>query len=405
MSSDIVNLLLSSLWPLHSPQWKNHFTPWKASLSRLLSHRFSWSPSSFTGSFSWVSTLGLTASTHSQNSPPIQFCSGLMSLFALAWYQDFEKLPPANGFQMFHLHLTHLPQAQIHMSDHILDVSLGCSTTSSNSIWPKPSSWLPSHQTSSSAVFNHFSFLTPHILSISKLCCLCLQSISKLTYFYLCYSHPGLRLGPSHLAYRNCFLLGLFDSIIAFHGPLILSPNFIEFYKYQSWIMTVKFSCSVVSDSLWPHGLQHTRLSCPSPTPRAYSIKLTSIKLVMPSNHLIVCRPLLLLPSIFPSIRAFSSESVLPPIKPFLCIYITETKSKLPGSSQNLDLTCLLPPSGLSLFSYAVTLKAVVSLSLQGSSSSTPDSFPPWDPGFSSSLPGVLCPASLPGLHLLFRIW
>ena len=32
-----------------------------------------------------------------------------MSLFALVWYQDFEKLPPANGFQIFHLHLTHLP--------------------------------------------------------------------------------------------------------------------------------------------------------------------------------------------------------------------------------------------------------------------------------------------------------
>ena len=31
-----------------------------------------------------------------------------------------------------------------------------------------------------------------------------------------------------------------------------------------------KFSCSVVSDSLWPHGLQHARLSCPSPTPRVY---------------------------------------------------------------------------------------------------------------------------------------
>ena len=37
--------------------------------------------------------------------------------------------------------------------------------------------------------------------------------------------------------------------------------------------------------------------------------KLTSIKLVMPSNHLILCRPLLLLPSIFPSIRVFSNES------------------------------------------------------------------------------------------------
>ena len=35
--------------------------------------------------------------------------------------------------------------------------------------------------------------------------------------------------------------------------------------------MSVKFCCSVMSDSLWPHGLQHTRLPCPSPTPRAYS--------------------------------------------------------------------------------------------------------------------------------------
>ena len=41
-------------------------------------------------------------------------------------------------------------------------------------------------------------------------------------------------------------------------------------------------------------------------------LKLMSVELVMPSNHLILCRPLLLLPSIFPSIRVFSSESVLP---------------------------------------------------------------------------------------------
>ena len=40
-------------------------------------------------------------------------------------------------------------------------------------------------------------------------------------------------------------------------------------------------------------------------------LKLMSIKLVMPSNHLILCRPLLLLPSIFPSIRVFSSDSLL----------------------------------------------------------------------------------------------
>ena len=40
-------------------------------------------------------------------------------------------------------------------------------------------------------------------------------------------------------------------------------------------------------------------------------LKLMTIKSVMPSNHLILCRPLLLLPSIFPSIRVFSNESVL----------------------------------------------------------------------------------------------
>ena len=40
--------------------------------------------------------------------------------------------------------------------------------------------------------------------------------------------------------------------------------------------------------------------------------KLVSIESVMPSNHLIFCRPLLLLPSVFPSIRVFSNESVLP---------------------------------------------------------------------------------------------
>ena len=37
------------------------------------------------------------------------------------------------------------------------------------------------------------------------------------------------------------------------------------------WITTVQFSRSVVSDYLWPHGLQHVRLPCPSPTPEAYS--------------------------------------------------------------------------------------------------------------------------------------
>ena len=65
-----------------------------------------------------------------------------------------------------------------------------------------------------------------------------------------------------------------------------------------------------MSYSLWPHWLQHSRLPCPLPTHGAYS-KLMSMALVMPSNHLILCCPLLLPPSIFPSIRVFSNESTL----------------------------------------------------------------------------------------------
>ena len=72
---------------------------------------------------------------------------------------------------------------------------------------------------------------------------------------------------------------------------------------------SVQFS-SVMSDSLQPHGLLHARLPCPSPTPGA-SPKPMSIELVMPSNHLILCHPLLLLPSISPSIRVLSNKSVL----------------------------------------------------------------------------------------------
>ena len=86
------------------------------------------------------------------------------------------------------------------------------------------------------------------------------------------------------------------------------------FFSLYSFIFSrmsynsVQFSHSVVSDSLQPHGLQHAYLSI---TNSQSLHKLMSIELVMSSNHLILCRPLLLPPSIFPSIRVFSSESVL----------------------------------------------------------------------------------------------
>ena len=60
---------------------------------------------------------------------------------------------------------------------------------------------------------------------------------------------------------------------------------------------------SVMSDSLRPNGPQHVRLPCPSPSPGAWSNSCPS--------HLILCRPLLILPLIFPSIRIYSNDSAL----------------------------------------------------------------------------------------------
>ena len=70
------------------------------------------------------------------------------------------------------------------------------------------------------------------------------------------------------------------------------------------------FSNSVVSESLWPHGLQHARLLCPSPTPRVCTNPCSSSQWYHPTI-LSFCRPLLSLPSIFPSISVFSKESGL----------------------------------------------------------------------------------------------
>ena len=78
--------------------------------------------------------------------------------------------------------------------------------------------------------------------------------------------------------------------------PMLLHPS-------------VQFRHSVMSDSFRPHGPQHTRLPCPLPTPRACSDSCLLSRwchLTISSSH-----PLHLLPSTIPSIRVFSSESVL----------------------------------------------------------------------------------------------
>ena len=151
--------------------------------------------------------------------------------------------------------------------------------------------------------------------------------------FWLCAGHTILYHFP---------FLSFFISQIAYHGPLSLFHNPLMSSNPSCWLRAVflnffslllphpfldilfpndHFSCtfdnidilyllfsrSVVSNSLWTHGLQHARPSCPSPTPRACSNSCSLSRWC----HLIFCRPLLLLPSILPSIRVFSNESIL----------------------------------------------------------------------------------------------
>ena len=71
-----------------------------------------------------------------------------------------------------------------------------------------------------------------------------------------------------------------------------------------------QFTHSIMSDSLWQGPAAHQ--ASLSITSSWSLLKLVSIELVKPSNHLILCRPLLLPPSIFPSLRVFSNESILP---------------------------------------------------------------------------------------------
>ena len=78
---------------------------------------------------------------------------------------------------------------------------------------------------------------------------------------------------------------------------------------WHHWLNGHQVNCSVMSGSSQPHGLQHTRFPCPSPTPGVHSDSCPLHRWCHP--NIILCHPLLFLPSIFPSIKVFSNESVL----------------------------------------------------------------------------------------------
>ena len=77
-------------------------------------------------------------------------------------------------------------------------------------------------------------------------------------------------------------------------------------------VHSVQFSCSVMFNSFRPHRLYIAHQASLSITNSQSLLKLMPIESVMPSNHLILCHLLLLLPSTFPSITVFSHEPVLP---------------------------------------------------------------------------------------------
>ena len=94
-----------------------------------------------------------------------------------------------------------------------------------------------------------------------------------------------------------------------FYGNLWEKPSARGLGQETHMRRTLLFSDPVVCDSLRPHGLQHARLPHPSLSPGVCSNSCPES--VMPSNHLVLCHPLLSLPSVFPSIRVFSNELAL----------------------------------------------------------------------------------------------
>ena len=98
---------------------------------------------------------------------------------------------------------------------------------------------------------------------------------------------------------------------------LLITIKMVELRKAEQLFQELQLSgqfavdqslgCAQLSATPWPAARQGSL----SITISRSLLKLTSIESMMPSSHLILCRPFLVLPSIFPSIRVFSNESVL----------------------------------------------------------------------------------------------
>jgi len=130
------------------------------------------------------------------------------------------------------------------------------------------------------------------------------------------------------------------------HGHFFWSEHFFFFFICFSSVKS--HSCVWLFVTPWPTACQASL----SITNSQSLLKLMSIELVMPSNHFILCHPLLLLPSIFPSIRVFSKESFLcirwPKYWHFSFIYLFITK----------ELSCSFHYWSLQIGTYPLTFNS-----------------------------------------------
>ena len=95
------------------------------------------------------------------------------------------------------------------------------------------------------------------------------------------------------------------DNDLILDRVLLIANSFMSFFILHLLFSSVQFSCSVLSDSLRLHELQHARPPCPSPNPEVYPNSCPSSRWCHPA----ICP--LLLPPIPPNIRVFSNESTL----------------------------------------------------------------------------------------------
>ena len=137
---------------------------------------------------------------------------------------------------------------------------------------------------------------------------------------------PGRDSEKGDMLYRvffevNCYVLNSLSFSLEenpFHGARVRNGWFIKHFVGEREFQSVQLLSLV---RLFVAPWTATRQASLSVTNPWNLLKLISIELVMPSNHLILCHPLLILPSIFPSIRVFSSESALRITWPKYCSF------------------------------------------------------------------------------------